>query len=244
MMMNSRDMNSAMLLLLGIVFAQALFIPGYGIRVIRHLMDGNEKLPSLEIVGDIGRGFAICIAGIFYFLPLFLVFFCGAMAGAFGTPSYYNASNSAGSAIVMIVVLVVFGVYLSWGFTVGMTRYAAEESVRALFQAGRNFTYVNSNIGTSFGLTFRQFVIGIIYVVAVNAYSFIYNNVVGGMINYRTDLNIIILLITIGYIISTTLNLLQQFANLHLMYQYADVLGIGRGDEKLKHQPNPMKYDG
>ena len=245
MMMNSRATDTAILFLFGIVLAQTLFISGYGIRVIRQLMDGFDELPSLEILSDMGRGIVMTFAGIFYFLPLFLVFFCGAMAGAFGTLGSYNTNSSIGTTVVMVVILLVFGIYLSWGLIVGMTRYAAEESTRALFQAGINFGYVNSNIGTSFGMTVRQFFLGVLYVIAINGSTFIYNSVISGTISYRTDINIIILLITLGYIISTTLNLFQQFSNFHFMYQYAEELGIGRGETKMKREtsPNPLQYD-
>lgn len=236
--MNSQSVNSALLFLGGIVLVQALFLTGYGIRVIRHLMDGWEELPPLEIISDIGRGIVLIFAGILYALPLVLVLIGGSMLGVLGT--------STGAIILMVIVMIVFGIYLSWGFSVGMVRYAAEESSSMMFDFGKNFSYVNSNIGISFSLTARQFFLGVIYAIAIQVVSAIYNSMISGMVTFRTDQNILILLITIGYILSTVLNLFQQFGNLHFMYQYAEQLGIGRGEEKLKHNPspNPLQYDG
>ncbi len=234
MAMNSDSANSALFFLGAIVIIQALFLTGYGIRVIRHLMDGQEKLPPLEILGDVGRGIVIVFAGILYALPLLLVLVVGSMLGSI-LPSML-------ALILIVILLIVFAIYLSWGFTVGMVRYAAEESRSALFDFNGNLSYAKANKGLSFSLTARQFWLGVFYSIVIQLVSRFYNDMISGMITYRTDMNILILLVTIGFIISTTLNLLQQFANLHLMYQYAEELGIGRGDEKLKHQPNPMRY--
>jgi len=235
---NTRSNSAAMLLTWGIIIAQSLFLTGYGIRVLRHIQDGYDyDMPSFEILGDIGRGIVVCFAGILTFIPLIALLFCGSTLVA-GSQSYSYSPSVSPSTALLILLMIPFAVYLSWGFVVGMLRYASTEESGALFEFGTNFGYVNSNIGSSFGFLGYNFLLAIIYAAVNFLVTMLYEGVFAGTLTYRTDQTTLIAVVTVGYILSITISLFQQFAGLHLMAQYGEKIGITRetyGDEKMKY---------
>ncbi len=235
---NSRDGSGLILLTAGTVIAQSLFLTGYGIRVIRHIMDGyDQSLPAIELIGDIGRGVVVSFAGLITFLPLIIFAFCGASMMIPSSSRYGASPEIGGSTILFIIIVIPFAVYLGWGFIVGMIRYANEEESGAMFQFGTNFGYVNSNIGASAGLFGHNLLLAIIYGITTTIISSVYNNTVTSSLTYRSDQNVIIAVLTVGYILSISLSLLQQFSGFHLIAQYAERIGINRfpDDEKMKY---------
>lgn len=232
---NTYSLGGVTTLAIVLGFAQSFFLTGYGIRIVRHLMDGWKKLPQLQIAKDIGRGVVVVFSGIIVYMPLVLLFFCGGMSGM--SFDYLDTGNQRdfGSFFGTLVVMIPVFVYLTWGFTVGMARFAAEERRKALFEYSQNFSIVNRNIGASLRLTFYNFIMLVIYSIVGAGVDQIYTNITSGMLTFPYDPNTLTAVIAFGSILTLTLSLFQQFGNLHFMYQYADRIGIGRGDEKVKH---------
>lgn len=231
---SNRSNDSLLLLSFGIIIVQTLFLSGYGISVIRHIQKVDTyHFPAFDIMNDMGRGLAVIFAGIITMLPLVLFMFCGASLMTY-TPSYGSASPST---ILLVLLMIPFAVYLSWGLMVGMLRYAVEEHSGALFEFSRNFSIVNSNIGSAFSLLGYQILLGIIYYIVNNVVTFLYEVTLVDSITFRTDDTTLIVIVTIGTLLGITISLFQQFAGLHLLAQFGEKIGISGdyGDEKAKY---------
>lgn len=246
---NTRSIVGTLLLTGGIVIAQSLFLTGYGIRVIRSVMDGIEPLPNIEIGEDIKRGFLVSLSGILHFLPLVALGILAGMMGVFNAfidPYGRNADGAMGMLCLVLLIGLPLMFLLSWGFVIGMARYAVNDDSSALWQVGTNFGIAKDNVGACFSMSVYQFVMAIMYTILTQVVSAIYNGITGGMISFRTPEMVLVGIIILSYILSITISILNQFANLHFIAQLANKIGLE--DEKQKHkigdEPNPLRYEG
>lgn len=241
MAVNSRSSDGILLLTAAIVIAQSLFLTGYGIRVVRHVMDGHEEsMPNIEIMSDIGRGIVVSFAGFLTLLPVFIIAVC-MMMSIF--PMNVNTSPTAsppntGAICLFLIVILPLMVYFALGYIVAMIRYADTEESSAMFQFGTNFGYVNSNAASSIGYIFYIIVLAIIYGIGSTIVTEIYNSTITNSLTFRSDQNVVIAVLTVGYILSISFGMLQQFTNFHLMAQFAEQIGISRQTDSYEK----MKY--
>lgn len=234
--LNNPFSPGAIILTLGLALAEALFLTGYGIRVIRQVIEGHESLPPIEIGADIGRGILVVLSGVAHFLPLVGLFLIAGVMGVFSG----NSDGAVALVCLFVVIAIPVGILLSWAFMIGMARFAADENRSVLFQVGTNFGIARSNVGASISLTAYQIALGIVYAILTQVINKVYEGIVTPMISFDTSETIILIIVTVSVVISTTLSILQQFGNLHLLAQYAENIGILQS-EKSKHE-EPTGY--
>ncbi len=212
----------ATLLTLAVVLAQSLFLGGYGIRVIRQVAHHGDILPPIELGQDIGRGIVVTLAGIFYFLPLLALFILVSILAPSG-----RAQDATAFFCLFAVVAIGLGIFLAFGFLVGMARYAVEEDRGAMFALSTNMGIARNNVGAIFSLIAHQIVMAIIYFgitwAVDNVVSSAIINPIFDSFDFQTA---IIIIVAVSYVISTTLSILQNFANLHLIAQFAEQIGL------------------
>lgn len=227
----------------------SLFVGGYAISVIKAVADGEEVMPSFNIGSDIGRGFMVVIASIVYFVPLFVVMGCVfAFMGASMGASFDSASadEAAGGAIMMMcgfgLLAGVITFITSYSLIVGQYRYAVEGRAGALFDFGTNFSTVFANLGTTCGLVFRQIGIALIFGIISSILGGAVQMGFAGVMNdlaYINDANDLLELglpiaafVSLYYVISMTLTLMQSFSTAHLVAGYGDDLGLRKSKSK------------
>lgn len=236
MAINSQTPDGFLALTGATILAQSLFLTGYGVRVIRHLMDENdESMPSIKLFSDIGRGIVVTVAGFLLYLPLLAVVYFSGIVIAIQT--VYGRSLEP-SGIFLIVVCFALFLYLTSGLMVGMIRHAREERASTLFQYFTNLKYVKQNKKATLKLLLFAFIVGIIYMVTTNATSFLYELTVIESLSFRSSELEIVAVITVSIILSIGFSLLQQFANLHLMAQFAEEIGLNRHSDAYEKMKN------
>jgi hypothetical protein len=224
------DFNGLMNFVLAVGFlslAQALFLSGYGVSIIRAVMNGESKLPAVNLLEDLGRGVVMMIGFTVYMLPLFTVFFCTLMVGTFDT-------ENMTLFFMMILIILPLIFVMAWAAMVGMVRYAAEENANTLFQMGQNISLATSNIGLCFSLLGNQILLGIVWGIGGTVLSSIYDGMTQGALTYDASMTNILTIIIIGYIIQTVVNIISQFSNMHLIAQFG--LQLGMATEKMKRE--------
>ncbi len=234
-------------LFIPLLIAYGLFLGGYTISVIKAVMEGEESMPAFAIGGDIGRGFMVVIAGIIYYIPFFVLFFCmfSIMGAGLGASADTIEDAMGGSILMMcgmMLVGVIFGFIIQYALTVGMVRYASEGRSGALFDFGTNFSTVMSNIGTTFGLFFRQIGIGIVFAIISSVLGGVISGIFGGAMNELAFANDVDDIVSLGmplaiffslyYLVTMTISLMQAFSGAHLMAGYGLDLGLRKGKPK------------
>lgn len=243
-------------LLVGLLFG--LFVSGYGIFVIRNIMEGDEFLPSFAVMRSIGRGFVIFIANIIYFIPLIIllliVFFMMVSTASLGIEAFfrelslameypYTSSSKLSQAELdsfsqallvfcgSLIFILPVSLILNLALQVGMVRYAVEDSSGALFEFGTNISVVVKNLGKAGGLVLRLFVLGMVYGIL--------GLIVGGIVAFfDTALNAGIAFIVFSVIfniINMTVNTLARMSSLHLLARFGTDIGIMPPSGKMKN---------
>lgn len=237
------------LLAIPIMIAYAVFIGGYSIEVIRSVASGEDVMPQAQVGRDIGRGIVVVIANIVHMIPLFILIGIAFMMigssltdsiiidayGNIDTTAFSNAlEDSIGTICGMGLVMVVVGFLLSYTLTVGMVRYAVEDSIGALFSIPANFGKVLSNMGAVFGLFIRSLGIGIIYYILMNVVNWIFNGMVSDAFSPYGEPGIgAMIIVTVYGILYLSLNLMNQLSNTHLIAGFGQAVGIS--SRKSKH---------
>jgi len=237
------------LLILPVLLAYSLFVQGYIISVIKSVMDDEEALPAFRLGRDMGRGAILFLASIVYAIPIIImmvIFFAliGVNANA--------QSDDVGAGFILVacgggLAFVATSIVLGFSYIVGQIRYAAEDSVGALFNIGKNFGVVMSNLGKTFGLFIRQFgiavVFGIFSSIILNVISAFFAGVTNKAFFALSDGNMdgimelgmpIAIFGSLYYTVSLTINLMQGFSSAHLIAGYGAELG---------YAPNKLKND-
>lgn len=241
-----------LMLILPILLGYGLFIQGYTISVIRSVMDGEETLPPFAVARDIGRGAVLFIAGIVYTLPIIAFFVCGfILIGFVGAGMEDATSDQAGlTALAMFCGMGLVSLFvmfiINFSLIVGQVRYAAEGRAGALFNVGKNFGIVMSNLGTTFGLFFRMIGIGLVFgfisSVILNVISGFFGGVSSDLFyafergNPDAIMKLGMPLAIFGslyYTVSLVFNLMQTFSVAHLVAGFGAQLGFA--ENKLKN---------
>ena len=235
LMLNNLSNTSIIILSAIIGVSQALFLTGYSVRMLRTISNGDEAAPPFQIIEDIGQGIRLVIASIAYLMPALFMFLVVVAIGGLGSGS---RSGSGGLALAMLcVILLIIPVIflLGWALQVAIVRYAIEGA--GLYEYSTNIRIVRQNIRAMFSLLFHQLLLGIVYGILTWIVNSIYQGIVNPMIKLSTAQSIIVMLLTIGAILSTALSIMQQFSGYHLLAQFG--MRIGLGPEK----PKPIDPD-
>lgn len=223
---NAPNLGGIMFITMALVVAQVLFLSGYGVRVVRHLLNGHEELPPLEILSDVGRGAMVSLAGLLYLLPLIGVILIGAilsmMLGAF-------------MFIALVIVAIPLGMVLGWGILIGMARYAATEDSSSMFELKYNVGLAIDNTGKMFSYVGWNILLAIIYAILSNGFGLIYDGIFGSQIGFGTSDTTFIIVSVVSYVVTITFSILQQLSNLHLLAQLAHEIGIDGDKMKRKN---------
>lgn len=214
-----------------VLLAQGLWLSGYGVSVIRHVLEGFEKLPPIVFGRNIMDGLSVFFAGIWYgivALPFLFGFFF--LVGMFSTPD-----GEAGLGAVMLCGGMIAAIPLSllhmWSFMIGMVRCAAEDKRGAMFEVLTNFRFARENWKTALSLTAYQFLVAIIFWFASQAISLALQFVTMPFVGYGTNTNNLLIVFVISMLGTYTIQIIQQFSSLHLMAQFAYNIGIMVGYE-------------
>jgi|GEM_PF-3996308 len=263
-----------MMLLAPVGLAYALFISGYTISIIKSVLEGDDELPEFDWIQNLGRGFMIFVANIVYLLPVIVIFACAVgmtAAGSASTASRYGNADDGAMLMFCGSMLLAFGmgIILMYSFIVAQIRYAVDGSAGSLFNIGKNFSIVMSNIGKTSGHFVRAFALGIVFSIISSilttmirlpfmdmlqdlnyAYADAINRFSYYGPEYRFDPDIIfdmgmplIMFASIYYVVTLTLSLMQGFSSAHLIAGYGKDLGLGGHSGKSKGGYIPYDSD-
>lgn len=227
---SSQSWGAMMLVGAVVLLAQALFLSGYGTRVIEHISDGYDNLPPIKIMTDIGRGFVMTLGVIIYMLPMFGYFL---VVGAVSSLLGYELG-----VIVMLASLlgaIPLSVLVGLAFVVGMARFGIEANSGALFEMGRNWRIARNNIGVGLSLIGNQILLTIVYWIVSQVVSLVYNGIVPSSIYFDGSQTTLMVVLVIGYILTMTVSIISQVSSLHLIAQFADQIGLTAGKYKPKN---------
>lgn len=223
---NIDRLDSVLFMTLALVAVQALFLSGYGVRVVRHLLNGHDTLPPIELVGDIGNGVMVLLGSLFHLLPLLGIGIVGGILSVF-------IGEFALLATFLISVPVTF--VLGWAIVIGLARYASNEYSSCMFEVQTNVDITKQHSGRMFAFTAWNLLLGIIYSVLTNVVSVVYDNTVAFNLwvgNWQTTA---VVVLVVGYVLTITLSILQQLSSLHLIAQLAPQVGIEGAKAKRKN---------
>lgn len=216
--------------LLVVLLGQGLWLSGYGISVLRHVMEGFEKLPNVQFGQNMRDGLTIFLANLLYGIVAFLFFFVLLFVmGMFLTPRL--AGLGVFVVIGSLVVAVPFFCVLGWSFFVGMARFVAEDNRQAMYQIPTNFGIARTNWKSAFSLTGYLVLLGIIFWFASQAINTGLQFVTVPFVGNSVSGNSFTIVFAMFMIVSYTLNIVQQFSGLHLIAQFAEKIGIMIGYE-------------
>lgn len=236
-------------LIFPVLLGFGLFVQGYTISVIKSVMEDEEALPPVKLGRDVGRGAILFLATLVYAIPIVIVMTI--FVALVGT-TIDAQSDEASFGLIFLVCgggLAFLGMTIAIGFSyiVGQIRYAAEDRVGALFNVGKNFAIVMSNLGKTFGFAIRQIglamIFGIVSSIILNVISAFFAGVTNKATFALFENNIegilelgmpIAIFGSLYYTVSLTINLMQGFSSAHLIAGYGAELG---------YAPNKLKND-
>ena len=231
----------AILGLLAVMLAQTLWLSGYGIRVIRSVMDGHEKLPTVQVGKDMMTGLSLFVANIVYallFVPLFILVGM-LMAMTSGNSSGLPALLFCGSFFIAIPLMILMG----WAYFIGMARSAADDNRGALFQIGTNLRIARQNVKLSASLTGYLILLALTFgfvsqfasnILQVFTKPFLYSN---------QDQTSILIAILIPMMLSIAMNIVQEFSKMHMIAQYGTQLGLNDDFEAFSRKNDDIDFD-
>lgn len=203
-----------------------LWSSGYSIRVIRHVMDGYEKLPNIELGKDMMTGIYLFLLNLFYGV-IFSVFLI-----AVGMLNYLFVGSNGGSVLSSLIALGAFFVsipllvLMGWAYFVGMARCAADDDRSALFQLGTNLRIARRNVKISFSLTGYLILLGLTFLFVSQFASNVLQLFATPFFGSNQDQTSILVAIVGFFMMSLALNIVQEFSRMHLVAQYAYQIGL------------------
>lgn len=110
-----------------------IILAGYGIKVMRHVMQGDKNLPEFEFGDDFMRGLMVIVGIIVWIIPIVILTIIITLV--FG-------DNILGVFLSMIISLLYTPLQI-----VAIAKYAASDELGSFFQFGEIFETVTSNMG-------------------------------------------------------------------------------------------------
>jgi hypothetical protein len=211
--------------LFSVFVLQGFWLSGYSIRVIRHVVDGHEKLPDAKIGKDLLNGLGLFGASIVYALVFVPFFFIVIMLMAM--PSSPNGEGGlsvlvfCSSFLVAIPLMVLTG----WAYFIGMARCAINDNLSALFQLGTNFRLARQNVKASFSLTGYLILLGLTYGFISQFASKVIQLIITPVFDGFQDSMGVLIVITV-FMLWFALNIVQEFSKMHLIAQYARQINL------------------
>jgi hypothetical protein len=203
-----------------------LWSSGYSIRVIRHVMDGYEKLPNIQLGKDMMTGIYLFLLNLFYGVIFFVFLIAVGILAAL-----FTGSNSGGGLSSLIVLGAFFVsipllILMGWAYFIGMARYAADDDRSALFQLGTNLSIARQNVKISFSLTGYLVLLGLTFLFVSQFASNVLQLFATPFFGSNQDQTSILIAIVGSFMMSLALNIVQEFSRMHLVAQYAYHIGL------------------
>lgn len=215
----------ALLGLFLVMLVQGFWLSGYGIRIIRHVIDGHEKLPAVQLGKDVVNGLALFGSSIVYgllFIPFIII--VGMLMGMTST----NGSGGL-SFLVMcssFLIAIPLMILIGWAYFVGMARCAIDDNRGALFQIGTNIKIARNNVRASFSLTGYLILLGLAYWFISQFASNVLQLFMTPAMNGIEDQIGILIAIVVSIMMWLALNIVQEFSKMHLIAQYAHQIAL------------------
>lgn len=240
--------------------AFTFFLSGYGIFVIRDVLAGNENLPQFNIGASIRNGLSIGLAGLLYWLPVFvliivmLIIMFSVLSPAaideivygINYPGYepqLTADDEAalGAAALLMcgsmLLVIPFTLVATYAAQIGVTRFAADNDRSALYQVFTNVKLLFSNFGKIGKLFVLQLVIGMAYGVISVMFGAVFGIFGGESMYTETFVNASLFVIAgmvVFNIVTQILGAMQQMSIMYLLAGLADEANFG-GKSKNKN---------
>lgn len=216
-----------------LLLVQGFWISGYGISVIRHILEGYEKLPEFDFGKNMMDGLALFFASIWYglaYLPIMFVFMIilGMTSANDGTAGLAVVTFCAG-----IIAVIPFTALMGWAYFVGMARTAVDNDRSALFQIPTNFGIARKNVKACLTLMGFQILLAIIFGIASQGINWLLEFVSDIFVGNSVDNNTFLVIVIISLTVTFTVNVIQQFSSLHILAQFAENIGVMVGYEDI-----------
>jgi hypothetical protein len=209
-----------------VLIVQGFWLSGYNVSVIRHVMDGQEKLPNIQFGKELLTGFYLFIASIIYglmFVP-FVIIVGMLMAMTAGSNGEGGLSVLVFCGAFLVGIPMVF--LMGWAYFVGMARCAANDNRQMVFQIMTNLRIARQNVQSSFSLTGYMFLLGITFGFVSQFANNVLQLVLTPLVGNTLEQTNILLIFVLPLMLSLALNIIQEFSGMHLVAQYAAKIGI------------------
>ena len=191
--------------LFGAALIAFIWLSGYSLDVIRHIYDGQSRLPAVHFGRNLAEGFMLLLSRVLWGAVLLFLF--GLLYEILRPDG--NIRNALDTVLVAAFVLGALE------FQVAMARYAVESRFGAAYELITNLTTLFRNLRAFFGMIGCQIVLIVIYIIPANAaVGLVSPRYIGSRENDY--------LIVIGLAcVCLMLSLLQHFSSLHLLSRFA-----------------------
>ncbi len=218
----SHDGESLIYLSIFALFGTALiafiWLSGYSLEVIRHVYDGQSRLPAVHFGRNLAEGFMLLLSRVLWGAVLLFLF--GLLYEILRPDG--NIRHALDGVLVAAFVLGAFE------FQVAMARYAVERRSGTAFELITNLSTVFQNMRAFFGMICCQIVLIVIYIIPANAVVGLFSP---RYVGYReNDYWIVIGLACVCLMLS----LLQHFSSLHLLSRFARKIYHRDSNDNLK----------
>lgn len=206
--------------LFGTALVAFIWLSGYSLDVIRHVYDGQSRLPTVHFGRNLAEGFMLLLSRVLW--GAILLFLFGLL--------YENLSPWLDGHIhhALDTVLVAAFVFGALEFQVAMARFAVESRFGTTYELITNLTILFRNLRAFVGMIVCQIVLIAIYIIPAHAVVelFSHRNVGSSENDY---------LIVIGLAcVCLMLSLLQHFSSLHLLSRFARKIYHRDSNDNLK----------
>ncbi len=135
----------------GILLVTSPALVGAMVEYIRSVAHGNERLPEWDAFGDKWvRGFMVLLAGILYFLPVWvlaLAFFVPVVLASGSNNSDALAAAASGGLCLFGLLAIIYALAVGAVFYSAVVDYAITGEFGAFFRVGDNIARIRANPG-------------------------------------------------------------------------------------------------
>jgi hypothetical protein len=149
----SKLLIGVLMSVLSFLILPALILQGYGVKIIRHVMNGNwNDLPEWDDYGKLLKdGLFVTVAELVYTLPFIILMIVGfaatgGMASLADGGSDLAAVAATGGGIVMFCFVILFVVALLFLMPAILIQYAIKNDFGAIFRFGEVFDIVRHHM--------------------------------------------------------------------------------------------------
>lgn len=205
--------------LLLVVALSGFWLSGYSLMVVRSVMRHHEGLPAVAFWRNTKDGLYLFVASAAYVaLFILMLVVVTIVASLFWIPAGFGLFL----ALIGLPALLAVACVLSWGYYVGMARFAVEGNHRASWQIWRNMRWARRHPRAGLTILLYMVVLTVIYAI----FFLFADPIVGGILDRTVGSNLMASF-TAWVVEYYLLNLLLHFSSQHLIAQYGLKVGVG-----------------